>query len=222
MIRLLKIIAQKSFNDGLSSCNKLGKILVGQGGMNRLLDVGCGPGNLTIEFAESAMPKELYGIEFVDDFVQQAESRGIICTKHDMNSRWNYTNDYFDLVLSSQSIEHVHNSRGYLEECYRVLRGGGQLIVLTENLASWINIGALLFGWQPFSTTNINGWSLGNPFIWHADEYKDVDFLERWQATGVGGTVGHVRVLTYRGLIDLMEKVGFKNISIHTRGYLPL
>lgn len=80
----------------------------------------------------------------------------------------------------------------------------------------------MIFGWQPFSTTNINGLSLGNPFIWHINEPKDAQFLEKWQDTGVSGTVGHVRVLAFRGLKELLEKVGFKNVEVYTTGYLPL
>ncbi len=38
----------------------------------------------------------------------------------------------------------------------------------------------------------------------------------------MSGLVGHVRVLAFGGLKDLLEKVGFKNIKIHTKGYLPL
>lgn len=135
---------------------------------------------------------------------------------------WDFDNNFFDIILSSQSIEHLHNTRLYLEECYRCLRAGGQLVVLTENLASWLNIGALFFGWQPFSTTNINGWHLGNPLIrhWH-NEPKNKEFLKKYQDTGVSGTIGHIRVLTFRGLTDLLGKVGFKNVKVYTTGYLP-
>ena len=85
-----------------------------------------------------------------------------------------------------------------------------------------VNIGALFFGWQPFSTTNINGWNIGNPFIWHADEWKDLDKINNLQNTGISGLVGHVRVLSFSGLKDLLEKVGFKDVKVYTKGYLPL
>ncbi len=222
MRKLLKYIAPRAFNDGLARCNALGKRLIRRKGMERFLDVGCGDGALTMEFAGIARPEELYGIEFIPDLCRAAEARGIRCISQDLNTRWEIESNRFDLILSSQNIEHLHNTRLYLEECYRTLKPGGQLIVLTENLASWVNIGALSFGWQPFSTTNINGWSTGNPFIWHADEPRNEEFFETWQDSGVSGTVGHVRVLAYRGLRDLMEKVGFREVKVYTRGYLPL
>ncbi|MBU1086403.1 MAG: class I SAM-dependent methyltransferase [Candidatus Omnitrophica bacterium] len=221
MKSLLKIIAPKSFNDGLAKCNNLGKKLICKKNIEKFLDVGCGDGKLTMEFAEVAKPKEIYGIEFVDEVRWEAEKKGIKCVKSDLSSKWPFDDDSFDLILSSQSIEHLHNTRLFLEEGYRCLRPGGQLIILTENLASLINIGALLFGWQPFSTTNINGWSLGNPLIWHADEPKDKEFLEKYQDTGLSGTVGHVRVLAFKGLEDLLAKVGFSEIKVYTTGYCP-
>lgn len=222
MHKFLKYIAPKAFNDGLSRCNELGKRLIWGRGAERFLDVGCGDGSLTLEFAKAAKAREIYGIEYIPDLCRAAEEKGIQCIRQDLNTKWDIQSDRFDLVLSSQNIEHLHNSRLYLEECYRTLKPGGQLVVLTENLASWVNIGALVFGWQPFSTTNINGWSTGNPLIWHAGQPRDEDFFETWQDSGVSGTVGHVRVLAYRGLQDLMVKVGFREVRVYTRGYLPL
>lgn len=221
MRRPLKIIASTAFNDGLARCNKLGKKLIARKRRGKFLDVGCGDGKLTLEFAEIIKPKEIYGIEFVDEFRQQAESRGIKCIKCDLDKKWDYGDESFDFILSSQNIEHIYNIGSYLEECYRCLKQKGQLIILTENLASWVNIGALVFGWQPFSTTNINGWNLGNPFIWHIDEPKDEEFMKKYRATGISGTIGHVSVLAFEGLKDLLAKAGFRNVKIYTKGYLP-
>ena|GEM_PF-401474 len=220
--RFLRFIAQKSFNDGLARCNQLGMRLIVKEKVDRFLDVGCGNGELTMEFASVINPREIYGIEFVDEVRPEAERKGIKCFKYDLNGRWGFDDNYFDVILSSQSIEHMHNTRLYLEECHRCLKPGGQVIILTENLASWDNIISLVFGWQPFSTTNINGWHLGNPYIWHKHESKDEDFLTRWQDTGVSGITGHVRVLTFIGLRELLRKTGFTKVDVYSKGYLPL
>jgi SAM-dependent methyltransferase len=223
MIRkFLKFMAPRVFVYGQNKCNQLGKDLVLKRPVERILDLGCGNGQFTMEFADILKPKEIHGVEFVASSIEECTKKGIQCRKFDLNGKWSYESDYFDFILSSQNIEHMHNTRLYLEECYRCLKPGGQVIILTENLASWINIFALLFGWQPFSLTFINGWNIGNPFIWHADEPKDQVFLEEYYRTGVSGTVGHVRVLSYICLKDMLAKTGFKNIKLYSRGYLPL
>lgn len=222
MRKLLKTIAPKAFNDGLARCNNLAKKLIAGKSAERFLDVGCGDGKLTMEFAGVVHPKEIFGIEIVGEYSGEAEKRGIRIVRSDLNKRWDFEDNFFDLILSSQNIEHLHNTRLYLEECYRCLKRQGQIIVLTENLSSWINVGALMLGWQPFSSTNINGWSIGNPFIWHINEAKDEGFLEKFQDIGMCGVVGHLRVLSFIGLKELIEKVGFKNVRVFTRGYLPM
>ena len=222
MNRLFKKAIPAIFMNGLNKCNQRGMRIVRKNNVVRFLDVGCGDGSLTVKFAEQIHPESIYGVEYVAEARACAESRGIVCKGFDLNGRWDYESNYFDVILSSQNIEHMHNTRLYLEECYRCLRPGGQLVVLTENLSAWDNIGALCLGWQPFSTTNINGWNLGNPWIWHADEPKDTVAIEKNNVTGISGLTGHVRVLAYRGLKDMMKKVGFTDITISTKGYFPL
>jgi SAM-dependent methyltransferase len=46
-----------------------------------------------------------------------------------------YPADAYDAVAMSQVIEHVHDPRELLEECRRVLRPGGRLVLSTPNAA---------------------------------------------------------------------------------------
>lgn len=220
--KLLSWISPKSFNDGTAKCNALGMSLVRKRRVENFLDLGCCQGDFTLEFAKSFKPKKIYAIEYADEYIKEARKRGILCMKQDLNEKWKFKSNYFDVILSSQNIEHMHNTRLYLEECYRCLKKGGQLIVLTENLASTINIFALLFGWQPFSTTNINGVSLGNPCIWHTGEVKNIKFNQKYHEESLSGVTGHVRVMTYQGLLEMMRFVGFDKVKICSAGYLPL
>lgn len=213
----------KAFNDGLDKCNQLGmELLQSNKRKVRLLDVGCGDGTLTLEFASAARAVEIHGLEYVEEAIKIARKKGIRVKKQDLNLPWKgIKSDYFDYVVSSQNIEHMHNTRLYLEECYRVLKKGGKVVILTENLASLTNLGSLFFGWQPFSLTCIDGFNLGNPLTWHIDNNINEEFKEKYQSTGVTGTVGHVRVLAYKGLEEMVKKIGFKKVRAYTRGYLP-
>jgi SAM-dependent methyltransferase len=40
----------------------------------------------------------------------------------------------FDLALSTQVLEHVENTAGYLSECHRLLKPGGELILTTHGI----------------------------------------------------------------------------------------
>ncbi len=44
------------------------------------------------------------------------------------------TDDSYDFVLSTQVLEHVQNPRIYLEECSRILRPGGRILLSTHGM----------------------------------------------------------------------------------------
>ena len=93
-----------------------------------------------------------------------------------------------------------------------MLKPGGRAITSTENLASWHNIAALAFGWQPFSLTNVSSTRLeiGNPLAIHRGENAD---RRTWQ---------HVRVFAYRGFREAFEAHDFSVETIVGTGYYPL
>jgi len=186
----------------------------------RLLDLGCGNGSNTLKFATKIGTKEVCGIEVVDESIRKAECRGVHVNKADLNSKWPVESQKFDVVVSNHSIEHVWNTRLYVSEIFRCLKPSGYAVVATENLASWTNILALLAGYQPFSTTNICGYSLGNP-LRNAEEAYDRSFLEKYKDAWGGGATGHMRVLAHRALRDLFLIQGFRIESMKGAGYFP-
>lgn len=213
---VLGALSIRCFRDGLEKCNKLGIHLISMNEqIDRVLDTGCHDGELTMKFAQHITPIEIYGTDLIEEVVSRAAGKGIRCLKVDLNQSLPFENNFFDLIISSQIIEHLYNTRLYLEECYRCLKPGGKLLVLTENLASWMNIFSLYFGYQPFSSTSINGWKLGNPFTFYLDKPMNNSSKEEWEAGS------HIRILAFQGLLDLLKQAGFKNIKIQTKGYPP-
>lgn len=178
-----------------------------------MLDLGCDDGRRTLELARASGATELHGIEVVDAAAAQAEAAGVIVERHDLNrSPWPYPDDRFDIVVSNQVIEHVDDPDLFVAEGARVLAPGGAMIASTENLASWHNIAALLFGWQPFSLTNVSttGLGLGNPAAaWRG---HDTD-RPTWT---------HNQVFAYRGLVELFEAHGLAVERVVGAGYHPL
>ncbi len=177
-----------------------------------LLDLGCDDGANTTRFAAAARAAETHGLELIEERAELAAGRGVQVRIGDLDQRFPFDDRSFDVVVSNQVIEHLCDTDNFVRESYRVLRPGGLAVVSTENLASWHNIGALMFGWQPFSLTNVSDRRLGigNPLAIHRGEQLT---LASWQ---------HMRVFAYRGLQELYEAHGFIVERISGAGYYPL
>jgi 2-polyprenyl-3-methyl-5-hydroxy-6-metoxy-1,4-benzoquinol methylase len=54
----------------------------------------------------------------------------------DANSVLPYTNNQFDVIISSETIEHLQNPRLFLSELHRILKPKGSLILTTPNVTN--------------------------------------------------------------------------------------
>lgn len=177
-----------------------------------LLDCGCGDGEITLKFASKIGTQDIFGIEIAKELIDKAKKREINVRQADLNGSIPFKNGSIDVLIANQVIEHLFDTNSFVSEVYRILKRGGYAVISTENLASWHNIAALFFGWQPFSITNIRGCPLGigNPFSLHRG--KAISFPS-WQ---------HIRVFAYRGLKEIFEVNGFKVEKSLGAGYYPL
>jgi SAM-dependent methyltransferase len=179
----------------------------------RMLDVGCDDGAWTDEVRRRAgLPAEaVSGIEIVESRRELATRRGFTVKAADIEGPWPFDDGEFALVHANQVIEHVKRLDPFVTEIHRVLAPGGQVLICTENLASWHNIGALVAGWQPFSVTNISSTgAVGNPMALHDEAHE---FGETWQ---------HIHVVTLRALVELFEVHGLVVEHQFAAGYYPL
>jgi SAM-dependent methyltransferase len=176
------------------------------------LDLGCDDGSLTARFGAAVGTENLHGIELVEERARLASERGVEVRTHDLRDPLPYEDESFDVVCSNQVIEHLPDTDEFVAETFRVLRPGGYTICSTENLASWHNVAALLFGWQPFSLSNVSAKlsGVGNPLAVHRAEPH---YLSSWE---------HMRVFAYRGLKELFAAHGFLVERIIGAGYFPL
>lgn len=180
--------------------------------VGRLLDLGCDDGELTMRLADAAGATKILGVEVVPERAELARKRGVDARVASLNERLPLDDASIDTVVSNQVIEHLADTDNFVLEIQRILRPGGLAVISTENLASWHNVGALLFGWQPFSLTNVSSRSagLGNPVALHRGEGE---FAKPWE---------HLRVFAYRGLKELFELNGFDVLGVEGSGYYPL
>jgi ubiquinone/menaquinone biosynthesis C-methylase UbiE len=187
--------------------------LAARGGGQSLLDLGCDDGTFTKRLAMAVGASEVHGVEVVVEQARKAEGNGVHVYAVDLNQPLReLPSDRFDVVHANQVIEHVANVDLFVSEVYRVVKPGGHAVISTENGSSWHNVFAAGMGWQIFSLTNVSGLKagLGNPFA-----------IQRG-GTPYTGTWTHKTIFNYRGLIEMFEVHGFKDVRIAGAGYFPL
>lgn len=101
----------------------------------KMLDIGCGDGSLIGRLAKKGW--DVQGIDFDEKAVAHCKSKGLNVKAGDLISQ-NFPPLSFDVITWNHVIEHVFNPKEVIEECYRLLKPGGRLIIATPNNKSWI------------------------------------------------------------------------------------
>lgn len=119
--------------------------------IRRFLDLGCSSGEFTKEVADQFDSNvEACGVEINAEASKAAQEKGILMVNHDLNiSPYPFRDDFFDLVISRQNIEHLYFTDVYLQEIKRVLKPKGTCVLTTVNLAVLHYRIMLLFGILP-------------------------------------------------------------------------
>jgi 2-polyprenyl-3-methyl-5-hydroxy-6-metoxy-1,4-benzoquinol methylase len=103
----------------------------------RVLDYGCGWGYYSIALQEKG-----FYVTATDISKNEVDICNFVWGKIDNiifenKSITDYENEEFDYVLSSEVIEHVHNTGNYLSNINRVLKVGGCLIISLPNVMNF-------------------------------------------------------------------------------------
>lgn len=130
----------------------LGRLHPGQ----RLLDVGCGPGTITLDLATRVAPGEVVGIDASDEVIAQA--RAAASERAIGNVRFAVGDIYaleveaasFDVVHAHQVLQHLREPVRALTELRRVLRPDGVLAVRDSDYGA--------FAWAP-TDERLTRWS---------------------------------------------------------------
>ncbi|MEN8113026.1 MAG: methyltransferase domain-containing protein [Actinomycetota bacterium] len=106
-----------------------------------MLDVGCGPGNLTVDLARRTAPGRVIGIDNAETIVETAREM----TPDDVDNvefragdvyALEFDDDTFDVVHAHQVLQHLPDPVGALREMRRVARPGGIVAVRDADFAS--------------------------------------------------------------------------------------
>ena len=113
----------------------------------RLLDVGCGPGTITLDLAAHVAPGEVNAIDASADVVAQAEAlraeRAVEGVTFRTGDVYELADDdgAYDVVHAHQVLQHLSDPQRALGEMRRVLRPGGVLGVRDSDYGGFV--------WEP-------------------------------------------------------------------------
>lgn len=166
------------------------------------LDLGCGLGfgskNLKGVFPEV----RVVGVDITDSVKEDFQINSASEFIHIDGATLPFRNDFFDVVLVNDVIEHVADTDSLIKEISRVLAPNGTLLLSTPNMAAWFNRMSLLFGYQLF--------------------FSEVSYEKIFGRPG-SDVVGHLRLFTQSALVQFLAHHGFhvSNLSAAPFAALP-
>ena len=132
-----------------------------------ILDVGCGTGLLTAAIAKKHSDATVIGIDASKTMIAVAERKrqSENCTyKAALAEKLPFASETYAVVTSALFFHHIHFAlkKRCLEEIYRILKPGGQIIIADMDVPytklGWaLSIGAWLIFRQPEIKENIDG-----------------------------------------------------------------
>jgi 2-polyprenyl-3-methyl-5-hydroxy-6-metoxy-1,4-benzoquinol methylase len=164
---------------------RLEKIVELAGIGNKVLDIGCYSGTIGSTLIKEG--NEVYGIEINQEVAEIASQKGLKIKIQDIESRFDFEDNFFDVVVAAEIIEHILDTDFFIDEIKRVLKPNGFLVISTPNVASLGRRLFLLIGENPYFEA-----SFGFPPQAHA---------------------GHIRFFTKDLLLGYLKYKGFEIIK---------
>jgi SAM-dependent methyltransferase len=130
----------------------------------RVLDVGCGPGELTERFAKE-LGADVQAVDISPRMVELTAARGIEAQVADVENL-PFGDGEFDCVFAGWVLYHVPNLQRAITECARVLKPGGRLVASSFCDDNIVELWELIPGAlprEPLTFTSTNGADLLRP-----------------------------------------------------------
>ena len=197
---------------------------------SRILDVGCGEGDLIQQFKEN-LKANVHGIEKSQDLAIKGIAKGLNITHGDAEKDlFQYANQSFDYVILSQTLQAMMDPKKILIELLRV---GSKAIVSFPNFGHWkIRLQLLLWGKMPiteglpyswYDTPNIHFFTLKD-FENLCNEMnivieKSIGLTNKGKQFSINGSILPANIITHEAICLLSYK-NFEPIKIKSKNKL--
>lgn len=169
---------------------------------SKILDLCCGTADWTIMLARRYQHADIIGADFSSEMLKIAQQKvgasqltNITLENGDaMNLR--YPDNSFDVVTIGFGLRNVPDANKVLQEIYRILKLGGQLICLE---AFKVETPVIKLGWKVYFNRLMP--LMGKVFAKSPSEYKYLDDSVN-------------KFVSIKQLAEMMNAAGFKNIEV--------
>ncbi|APU70542.1 bifunctional demethylmenaquinone methyltransferase/2-methoxy-6-polyprenyl-1,4-benzoquinol methylase UbiE [Companilactobacillus crustorum] len=169
---------------------------------SEILDLCCGTADWTIMLARRYQHADIIGADFSSEMLKIAQQKvgasqltNITLENGDaMNLR--YPDNSFDVVTIGFGLRNVPDANKVLQEIYRILKPGGQLICLE---AFKVETPVIKLGWKVYFNRLMP--LMGKVFAKSPSEYKYLDDSVN-------------KFVSIKQLAEMMNAAGFKNIEV--------
>ena len=184
-----------------------------------VLDCGANTGGMfgVLAGKSSLDVGQYHGVEWDRDTAVEAQKQGLMVIHADLNDGIPHEDEMFTCVFGLSVLEHLLHGCRFLRHCYRVLKPGGTLVILTPNISTYFTAALILAGKMPSSGPHPDSDALLKKEelfrVSAADLEKDTE-----RDTPVHR---HLVVFSYRVLRDYLNMIGFVDVRGHGYGLYP-
>lgn len=190
-----------------------------------IFDMGCFCGGKAVAYGERWDAKAVHGMDITDDFIKAADLFVETRERKDIDYKF-FTgfgenmpieDSLYDAIISFDVFEHVKSVQETMDECYRILKPGGQLFAAFPSFYSFNESHLGFVTTNPIIHWFFSADTLNQAVIDIMNERDDKETYwykstskEPWQKMGCGiGTNG----TTYNSLNKVLKQTKFSNIK---------
>ncbi|PZF74716.1 class I SAM-dependent methyltransferase [Taibaiella soli] len=130
----------------------------------RIIDIGCAGGALLVELKELGY-ENLYALDYSAEAIELCKKRGIEHAYQMDGHDPQFPEGTFDLIIASDSLEHLEDDNKALKNWYKILKAGGKVFIYVPAYEFlWSEHDEVNFHYRRYTRTNLSAKVKANGF----------------------------------------------------------